>query len=540
MRVVRGAECEDMILDAVEKMADAVGSTMGPGGRLVMFDSGFQLEEGKPIPSKMNLFPQTTKDGVTVAMRGIPGGDARQPALMVVQNALAQLRDAGDGTTLTTVLLHRMLYESIMVKRKMGRDFDALAFITCLGDYVHRIQEIVVSMAKSCTDDDIRKIAKVSTNGDYPLSAIISEAVIRSGEHGKILVQQTKRGGTRYEVIPGYSFESGLMSPAFRNTPTHYECQEANVLVTDMELRVFGRDIAPILSKYNQMCGGTSESEAVNAPPLLLFAPLIEGDALQSLSVMMEKSSLRVIPVKLEGYASVQEHCIRDIAAYTGAIPVLDGEGKKLVDVGPEHFGNVGSAKISVFDTIITPMNGITVDKKRMDELNALLTHEDEFHRGLAEKSLARLTSGYVKIFIQAKNETEGLEIADRVDDAIRACRAAKKSGYVVGAGCALLHAFDKFASEKGKDFQVQKVLEEALSEPARRIITNAGKKPEILIEKVREGAAYAYPDFFPIHTQMAIERGIIDPVLVVTSALENSFSMMKNLLLTETIFLKD
>lgn len=507
--------------EGLDIVADAVGCTLGPRGRCVLI----QLPAGAPI---------VTKDGVTVS-KAI---NLRDPALRagaeMIREAASRTADvAGDGTTTATVLTQAMVSAGL---KAVDREHSSALLRSGIELAVREIVDRLRRMAKTVTaGDDLRNIATISANGDSEIGDLIATAVAKVGETGIVTVDDAKGAATSLEFVEGMRFSSGWLNSYFVTHPErmHSMYEDARVLLVDRKVSSL-KDIVPLLEAIQR-----------SQEPLLIIAEDVDGDALQGLVLNKSKGVIRVCAVKAPGWGSARAAFLQDIAALTGATVISAATGTSLEKVTMKELGRVRRVTSDKSTTTLVAAPGTEASVvARVAELKSLLedaTLAPEDRSSLLER-IAKLTSGAAIIRVGGLTEVEVRERRDRIDDAICATRAALEEGVLAGGGSALLRAAlaTKWQARAGiTDPSVLTgfdIVISACSSPLARIVSNSGEKSGDFVvadfeDRIRRDTEETSSDFYGWNAAKNVygdmlSFGIIDPLKVTRTALENAASV--------------
>lgn len=507
----------DKLATGVHKLGKAVKVTLGPKGRNVVFAS----YNG----------PHVTKDGITVAREFNLEDPIEQMGAQIAKQAAATTAyRAGDGTTTATVLTDGLVMGSLKLIKsgiapiEIKRKFDELTANTI---------DLIESLATPVDEKDIVNIATISANNDSVIGAIIAEAYSHVGRDGIITVEDSKLDDTFISTLDGFSFEKGLVSTYFATDEVKQEAvyEDPYILVTDKKLK-YTQEIAPIL----EQCLKAKR-------PLIIIADEIEGQALSLLVVNRLRAGLPVVAIKAPAYGERRGEILKDIAIATGGTLITETNGMKLEEATLEHLGSCKKIIVTKEETIMVDVQGnpelvaerISTIKEQIPNAHDTYTKEKLMDR------MAKLLGKVAVLYVGATTETELKEKKDRIDDALRATRAAIAKGYVVGGGTLLA----KLAQRIDTTNLIGKVYAEALKEPMRCIAVNAGTSPDIVESKVLSGAntedyyEYGYNALTDVYENL-IYAGIIDPALVVTEALRSANSAATMIILSDCVMYSD
>ena len=510
-----GSEMNQKILSGVNTLADNVASTLGPRGRNVILQ-----EKGKR--------PIITKDGVTVASFVDLEDPIENAAVQIIKQAAGQTNlDAGDGTTTSTVLARAILngaqkYISsgvppVEVQRGIERAVDAIVINL----------EGIARPIKS--EADIAHVASISANNDSMIGSLIAKAVTAAGKDGAITVEEAKSHKTSLDLVEGFRIDAGYAATAFitdeRRRAATYD--DPLILVTDEKIEHV-QDIMKIL-----------ELSARESRPLIFVSTEIEGQALAAMIMNAIKGTLKVAAIKAPRYGEERQNILKDLAVSIGATFISRSNGKRLQDVKLVDFGNASRIDITRAQTTIIGGRGEqkSIDRKIADLKDDL---QNESNLGECEKiqdRIARLASGIAIIRVGGMTEIEMTEKKHRIEDALEAVRAAQLEGIVPGGGVALMRATHNLEVEVENDDQLAgvQIVKTAVEAPIRQMALNAGSSPDIISELVREHSSEGSRGYNFVTGQLTdmMEAGVVDPVKVTRTALQNAASVAGTLITT-------
>ncbi len=517
--IIYREDARGAILRGVNALADAVKVTLGPKGRNVILEKKF----GSPL---------ITKDGVTVAKEI----DLQDPmenlgARMVREVASKTSDTAGDGTTTATVLAQGLFREGI---KNVTAGVNPMALKLGIEKAVGVVVEELQKLSKPVKGKMIAQVGTISANGDETIGRIIALAMEKVGKDGVITVEESKTMETALEVVEGMRFDRGYSSPYFVTDPERMEVVLDNPYVLIFEKKIGSmKDLLPVLEKIAQQ-----------SAPLLIIAEEVEGEALATLVVNKLRGTLHVAAVKAPGYGDRRKAMLEDIAILTGGKAITDDLGIKLENIKVEDLGRAKKVTIDKDNTTIIEGSGKSKDVEgRVKQIRAQIEETtSDYDREKLQERLAKLVGGVAVIKVGAATETEMKEKKARVEDAMHATKAAVEEGIVPGGGVALLRAIpalDKML--KGKDLPEDvrtgiEIVRRSLEEPLRWIASNAGHEGSIVVAKVRELGSESGFNAQTERFENLTEAGVIDPVKVVRSALQNAASIASLMLTTEAI----
>ncbi|HEX4947359.1 MAG TPA: chaperonin GroEL [Blastocatellia bacterium] len=516
-QVILGEQSRQSILAGVNTLADAVKVTLGPKGRNVVIDKKF----GSPV---------ITKDGVTVAKEiELPDKLGNTGAQMVREVASKTNDVAGDGTTTATVFAQAIFREGL---RLVAAGANPMSLKRGIDLATTAVVDELKKIAKPVKGDAIAQVGTISANGDRTIGDLIAEAMSKVGKDGVITVEESKTMHTELEVVEGMQFDRGYLSPYFITDPERMECVLEDCFVLTHEKKISTmKDLFPLLEQVAKL-----------GKPLLIVAEEVEGEALATLVVNKLRGTLQVCAVKAPAFGDRRKAMLEDIAILTGGKAITEDLGMKLDNLKIEDLGRAKRVVVDKDNTTIVEGAGRRADI--MGRVNTIRKQIEEttsdYDREKLQERLAKLASGVAVIKVGAATETELKEKKARVEDAMHATKAAVEEGIVPGGGVAFIRAQKAVQALKFEDEDEQagaNIIKRALEEPLRMIAVNAGYEGSIVIEKVRENnqvsfgfnaATEKYEDLY--------QAGVIDPVKVSRTALQNAASVAGLMLTTEAV----
>jgi len=513
--ITYGAESRQAILRGVNSLANAVKVTLGPKGRNVVLS--------RPFGS-----PTITKDGVTVAKEiDLPDPLENMGAQMVREVASKTSDVAGDGTTTATVLAQAIYREGT---KNVTAGANPMAIKRGISAAVETIVAGLKAQAKPVSGGMIAQVGTISANHDEAIGTIIAEAMDKVGKDGVITVEEAKTIETSLEVVEGMQFDRGYLSAYFVTDPDRMEVVLDKPLILIHEKKISAmKDLLPLLEQVAQA-----------GRPLLIVAEDLEGDALATLVVNKLRGTLKIAAVKAPGFGDRRKAMLEDIAVLTGGKAITEDLGIKLESVKIEDLGQAKKITIDKDNTTIIEGSGTKkAIEGRVKQLRVQVEDtSSDYDREKLQERLAKLVGGVAIIKIGAATETEMKEKKARVEDAMHATKAAVEEGIVAGGGVALLRAAKELAKLKldGDEQLGVNIVARAIEEPMRWIAANAGHEGSIVVQRVKE---MKDEEGFNAQTEQyenLVKAGVIDPVKVVRSALQNAASIASLLLTTEAI----
>ncbi len=516
-QIVLGAESRQAIQHGVNALADTVKVTLGPKGRNVVLDKKF----GSPV---------ITKDGVTVAKEIELEDRLENAGAQMVREVAAKTSDiAGDGTTTATVMAQAIYREGL---RLVAAGINPMAIKRGIDQATSVVVEDLKRLAKPVKGDDIAKVGAVSANGDRAIGELIAQAMSKVGKDGVITVEESRTMETEMEIVEGMQFDRGYLSPYFVIDPERMECVIEDGLILIHERKISSlKDLLPLL-----------EQVAKQGKPLLVIAEDVEGEALATLVVNKLRGTLQVCAVKAPGFGDRRKAMLEDIAILTGGKAITEDLGISLASIRLEDLGRAKKVVVDKDSTTIVEGAGRKSDiEARVRQLRAQIEETtSEYDREKLQERLAKLVGGVAVIKVGAPTETELKEKKARVEDAMHATKAAVEEGIVPGGGVAFIRARKGIDALKFDDSEEQagaNIIHRALEEPLRQIAQNAGHEGSIVAEKVKESNN---PNFgFNAETETfedLFKAGVIDPLKVARTALQNAASISGLMLTTEAV----
>jgi chaperonin GroEL len=499
----------------VDQLAAAVVVTLGPRGRHVVLSKSFGG-------------PTITNDGVTIAREIDLEDPFENLGVQLAKTAATKTNDvAGDGTTTATVLAQALVREGL-------RNLAAGANPTALGAGMAAASEKITEVLREHATpvDGKRGIASVGAvaSRDQEIGDLIGEAMEKVGEDGVITVEESSTLATELEITEGLQFDKGYVSPYFVTDPDSMEAvlEDAHVLLHREKISAIS-DLLPLLEKVVE-----------SGKPLLVIAEDLEGEALSTVVVNAIRKTLRICAVKAPFFGDRRKAFLDDLAAATGATVINPEVGLKLAEAGLDVLGTVRRAVVTKDATTLVEGGGDKAAvEARVSQIRREIDDSDsDWDREKLQERLAKLSGGIAVIKVGAATETELKERKHRIEDAVAATRAAVEEGIVPGGGAALLHASAELADGLGRtgdEATGVALVRRALSAPLKAIAANGGLEGAVVAAKVAEGSWTTGYDAASESYGDLMEAGIIDPVKVTRSALENAVSIARMVLTTES-----
>ena len=512
-----GAEARKALEAGVNQLADTVRVTLGPKGRNVVLAKSY----GSPL---------ITNDGVTIA-KDIELEDAfENMGAQIVKEVATKTNDvAGDGTTTATVLAQAMINEGM---KNLAAGANPIVLRKGMKKACDKAVEAILDMSETISGkDQIARVASISA-GDDEVGQMVADAMEKVSKDGVITIEESKSMKTELDLVEGMQFDRGYIS-AFMATDMEKMVAELDnpyILITDKKISNI-QEILPLLEQIVQ-----------SGSKLLIIAEDIEGEALTTLIVNKLRGTFQVVAVKAPGYGDRRKEMLQDIAILTGGKVISEELGYELKDATLDDLGRAKSAKITKENTVIVDGMGAKEDiAGRVNVIKAQLEETtSEFDKEKLQERLAKLAGGVAVIRVGAATETEMKEAKLRMEDALNATRAAVEEGIISGGGSAYIHAAKKVA-ELVKDLEGDektgaKVVLKAMEAPLFHIAANAGLEGSVIINKIKESEVGVGFDAYNETYVNMIEAGIIDPVKVTRSALQNATSVASTMLTTESV----
>ncbi|MGL4366773.1 MAG: chaperonin GroEL [Brevinemataceae bacterium] len=511
------SEAHQKMLSGIEKLAQAVGTTLGPRGRNVVIDKKYGA-------------PHITKDGVTVAKDIELEDKFENMGAQLVREVATKTNDvAGDGTTTATVLAYAMIKEGFknvtagsnptLIKRGMDK---ALAVL---------VEEVKKLSKKVSTSEEIKSVATISGNNDHEIGALIAEAMEKVGKDGVITVEDSKAMETFVEVVEGMQFDRGYLSPYMVTDPERMvaELDEPYILLCDKKISSL-KDIMNLL-----------ETVLKQGRPLLIIAEDIDGEALATLIVNKLRGTLNAVAVKAPAFGDRRKAMLEDIAVLTGGQVISEDKGMTLDQATPDMLGRAKKVRIEKENTIIVDGAGDpSAIKGRVKQIeSAIADSTSEYDVEKLNERKAKLAGGVANIKIGAATEVELKEKKDRVQDALSATKAAVDEGIVPGGGVALLKIQSSLDSVKVDSEEEQvgvNIVRKAIEAPMKKIAENSGVDGSVVVMKAREAKEGQGYNALTDEWVDMMKSGIVDPAKVTRTALQNSVSIAGLLLTTEVM----
>ena len=508
------ADARTALARGASKLADAVTVTLGPKGRYVACERSY----GAPL---------ITNDGVTVAKEIELEDKIENMGAQLIREAAVKTNDvAGDGTTTATLLADVMIKEGlknvtaganpIAIRVGMNKATDAL------------VEKIKADSTEVKTFEEIKNVGTISA-GEELIGEKIADAMEKVGKDGVITVEDSNTFGIDIDVVEGMEFDKGYLSPYMVTDSENMRADLTNpyILITDQKISSI-QDILPLLESVMQA-----------NKPLLIIAEDVESEAMATLVLNKIRGTLNVVAVKAPGFGDRRKRMLEDIAIVTGGQPIMEELGVSLSDATIDMLGSAKSVKVTKDTTTIVNGKGEkSAIQDRIDKINAELKVTDsDFDREKLNERKAKLSGGVAVIKVGAATEAELKETKSRIDDALQATHAAVEEGIVAGGGVALIDAMPVLDDVKCADADEKvgvNIVRKACEAPIRAIAENSGYEGSVVVDKVKNSdVGYGFNAATGEYGNM-VEMGVIDPVKVVRSALQNATSVATMLIITD------
>src|SRR5215469_5716920 len=513
------ADARASLKRGVDRVADAVKITIGPKGRNVVLDKKFGS-------------PTITNDGVTIAKEIELEEPFENMGAQLVKEVASKTNDiAGDGTTTATVLAQALITAGL---QNVAAGANPILLKRGIDKGVEAVTEAIKAQSISITErEKIAQVASISA-ADPTIGETVADAMEKVGKDGVITVEESKGLETELELVEGMQFDKGYISPYMVTNAQRMEAvlEEPYVLITDKKISAIA-DLLPILEKVVQ-----------SGRPLLVIAEDVEGEALATLIVNKLRGTFNAVAVKAPGFGDRRKAMLQDIAILSGGQLISDEVGLKLDNAHLNQLGRARRVSVTKDDTTGFEGTGISdAIKGRIEQIKAEIEKSSsDWDKEKLQERLAKLSGGVAVIKVGAATETELKEKKHRMEDAVSTARAAVEEGMLAGGGASLVHALKSLDEVKGGNGQANdetvgiNIVRRALEDPLRQIAENAGYEGSVVVQKVKtlkedegfDAMTGEYGDMF--------KYGIVDPLKVTRSALENAASIGALLLTTETL----
>lgn len=513
--IVFGTDARAKLAKGVNTLADAVTTTLGPKGRYVAIQRSYGA-------------PTITNDGVSVAKEIELKDPIENMGAQLVKEVATKTNDTvGDGTTTATLLAQVIVNEGL---RNVAAGANPIAIRRGVDKAVAASVDAMKDAARDVsTSEQIASVGTISA-GDPEIGKKISEAMDVVGKDGVITVEDSNTFGIEIDTVEGMQFDKGYISPYFstENETMTAELQNPYILMTDQKISNI-QDILPVLEAIQK-----------SGSPLLIIAEDVDGEALATLILNKLRGTLNVCAVKAPGYGDRRKRMLEDIAVVTGGQPAMKELGVELTDVTDEMLGRAKSVKVTKDNTTIVDGSGSkeTIED-RINQIKGEIEHTDsDFDKEKLQERMAKLSGGVAVIKVGAATEVELKEVKHRIEDALQATRAAVEEGIVAGGGVAFLQsvsALDKVECADADEKIGVDIVHKALVAPVRTIAQNAGFEGSVVVEKIKDLPAGQGLDSANGTWGDMIEMGVLDPVKVTRTTLQNAASIASLILITES-----
>ena len=519
-----GSDSRVKLLNGVEKLANAVVTTLGPNGRNVV------------IAQKGGNLPTSTKDGVTVAKTVILKDPIENLGAQMVKQAAVQTGDsAGDGTTTSTLLAKELISEGMS---NLSQKHNAVAIKRGMDKTAKEIVKYLRDMSTDISSEEqIKQVATISANNDEEVGNLIASAIDKVGLEGVVTVEESKSYETTLETVEGMQFDRGYKSPYFvtDNSTMQAQLDDPYVLLYDGKINAV-KELLPILESVSQ-----------KDKSLIIIAEDIDGEALAAMIVNKMRGILKCCAVKAPDFGERRTHILEDIATLTGGTVISKQKGMRLDKITFDQLGTCRGITVEKEKTTIIDGNGTEEEiSARLDQIKDQIDRaESNYAVEQLQNRLAKMAGGGAVINVGGFTETEMKERKDRVDDALHATRAALDEGIVPGGGIALLKAKSNLEKSSylneytNDELMGAEIVLKAIEKPFIQILLNAG------LDKYHNILSNVEGDFLGYNIQTRkyvdmVEEGIIDPTKVTRTALENAVSVAGTMLITECTIVDD
>ena len=512
-----GAEARAALEAGVDKLADTVCVTLGPKGRNVVLDKSY----GAPL---------ITNDGVTIAKEIELEDPFENMGAQLVKEVATKTNDvAGDGTTTATVLAQAMVSEGI---KNLAAGANPISLRRGMKKATNVAVEALQEMSQKVDGKNhIAKVAAISA-GDEEVGNLVADAMEKVSKDGVITIEESKTMQTELDLVEGMQFDRGYISAYMATDMDKMEAvlEDPYILITDKKISNI-QEILPLL-----------EQVVKTGAKLLIIAEDVEGEALTTLIVNKLRGTFNVVAVKAPGYGDRRKAMLEDIAILTGGQVISSELGLELKDAELEQLGRAKSVKVQKENTVIVDgMGEKSAIEARISQIKSQIEETtSEFDKEKLQERLAKLAGGVAVIRVGAATETEMKESKLRMEDALNATRAAVEEGIIAGGGSAYIHASKKVSaladSLEGDEKTGAKVILKALEAPLFYIAANAGLEGAVIINKVKDSETGVGFDATAEEYVDMVKAGILDPVKVTRSALQNATSVAATLLTPESV----
>ncbi len=515
-QLIYSDEARTKLLAGINKLADAVATTLGPKGRNVALDTKWGA-------------PNVVHDGVTVAKEIDLEDHFENMGAQLIKEAASKTNDvAGDGTTTATILARAISEEGL---KNITAGANPMILKHGLEKGVEAVVDSLKKTAKKVsTKEETAQVATISA-ADTTIGDLIAEALEKVGKDGVVTVEESKGLETNVEYKEGMEFDRGFVSPYFVTDSAKMESSIENphILITDKKISAIS-DLLPLLEKLVQ-----------TTKDLVIIADDLEGEALATLVVNKIRGTMNILAVKAPGFGDRRKEMLEDIAVLTGGTLLSEDTGIKFDSVGPDMLGRADRITSDKDNTVIVGGKGAKakIDARIAQIRTQIEKTTSDFDKEKLEERLAKLAGGVAVVSVGAATEIELKEKKERVNDAVQATKAAIEEGFVVGGEVALIRAakaLDSIKVEGGDEAVGIKILKYALRKPLEKLAANAGADAGWVVREVEKGEGNKGFNALTGKFEDLIKAGVIDPVKVARSALQNAASVAMMVLTTETL----
>ncbi len=521
-QIEMGIEARKKIKAGIDKVANTVKSTLGPKGRNVILDKGF----GAPI---------ITNDGVSIAKEIELEDKLENIGAQLVKEVASKTNDvAGDGTTTSTVMTQALVREGL---KFVETGISPIGIRRGMEEAKNNIVEILKKNSKKINSkEEIAQVATISAES-REMGEMIAQVMDEVGKDGVVTVEESQTFGLSKEIVEGMSFDKGYISPYMITDAEAQtaELKEPYILITDQKISAIA-DILPLLEKIAQ--SGKKE--------LVIIAEDVDGEALTTLVVNKLRGVLNVLAIKAPEFGDNRKAMLEDIAILTGGQVIAQEKGMDLKNSEISVLGKAQKVIATKDDTMIVGGTGKkkNIEARVVQIKTQAVSADSEYEKEKLQKRAAKLSGGVAVIKVGAATETELTYVKHKMEDALAATRAAVEEGIVAGGGVALAKAGSELENKKSKsdDYEYRagyEALIKSLNEPLKQIVANAGKKSaDVVLDKVisGKGVNFGYDASEDAYIDDMIRSGIIDPLKVTRTALENAVSVAAMLLTMEAV----
>lgn len=532
--ITMGKEARDKIKAGVDKLANLVKSTLGPGGTNVILELGH--------------LHVITKDGVSVAQEVFLEDALENMGAQIVKKvAQKTVQEAGDGTTTATVLAQAILNEGIktmtggsnIIDVKRGLDKAVIAVVKSLR-----------ALSTQVTPEDLHKVAIISSNGDREIGKYVGDAIKEVGIEGIVTVESSNSLDTWLKKVDGMRFDRGYMSPYFITNPDRAESDLKNplILIYDgnlasvKEIAGDGKSTNNLISRLRGSVQSKPVDPELAGRPLLIIAQDFSAEFVSTMAVNAKNKAIVCCLVQAPDFGDSRKSIMYDIAAMTGATVITKDAGLTLKDAHPEHLGQSGGARITQWNTTIVDGVGGLTASVRINEIREQMKEAKDHVLESLKSRLARLQNGLMVIYVGGASDIEVQEKKDRIDDSLNATRAAVEEGVIPGGGVGYVRAGQKtewtnIEIENADEATGVEIIRRILEVPFLTIVDNVGKKSSTVLKKVLDNHSTTFGfNAATLQYEDLVESGVIDPVKVSRLALENAASVAGMLLTTNGV----